>query len=314
MKIIFPWLNNTDWTKNIFDAIQSDFNDKIICIDRDVDLSSGGFLINKSRTTAEIISSDVLSNASIAIFIDTTFIDFRIIKMYYPDCKLIGLVNGGEFQQYGFSYQLSPQDYQRVLQYENSLLSYLDVIILPSQFALRQFTEVHKNLAEKSIFCWLPLGNLPDISAQYARSDRKGMCYCGRPSYEKGYDIIREFNEADDSIDIIFGERKDSYYNKLSSHKYAIFPSREELYGYGVIESLFLGVIPIVPHSLSYQEITYLPHYLSDLSVPSIQNAIHYYESLSDRKRNEIVRTNQRRIIELVSGPFSFINTIRGYL
>lgn len=302
MKIIFPWVNDTDWTANIYDSLVSNYSTQILCIERNIDHIDGGFLKNKSLTTFKIVNDQLLHDVDVAIFIDSNFIDFRTIKLFYPNCHLIGLINGGEFQEYGFSHKLSPQSKLNALAYEAAMLSYLDGIILPSKSALLQFITKYPDLQQKTTFKYLPLNSTLLNINRLHKKNKNGICFSGRRSFDKGYDVVEELMISGSDVKLITGEKKVDYYNKLNSFKYALFPSREELFGYAVAESILSGVMPILPKSLSYTELTRLPYYLNELSSDSIVDIINEYEKLSSHQMDDILENNVRHLITETSG------------
>ncbi|HHX8512567.1 TPA: hypothetical protein ACVO12_004845, partial [Vibrio diabolicus] len=246
-------------------------------------------------------------NTKLAIFIDSSFIDFRMIKKFYPNCYLIGMINGGEFQDFGFSYHYDEYQKTLALEYERTLLSFLDKIILPSNFGLNQFINKHPSLKGKSIYKYLPL-DLKELNNSVNLHSGNRICFSGRPTFEKGFDIIESLSMEDINIDNIGGQSKSNYYKELREFKYAVFPSREELFGYAVAEAILLGVIPIIPKALSYSELTSLPYYMKNLSSSSVIETINSYENLNDTEIKFYLKSNKDRLLAITNGEHSLLS------
>jgi glycosyltransferase involved in cell wall biosynthesis len=94
---------------------------------------------------------------------------------------------------------------------------------------------------------------------KYKNDLKHGIIFTGRLAPEKGLDIINELENKALHIHkaIQFNYNKKTYLNRLGMSKIVIAPSKQETFGYGVVEGMAMDCYPIVPNGLSF--IDYVP-------------------------------------------------------
>lgn len=83
--------------------------------------------------------------------------------------------------------------------------------------------------------------------------------FTGRLSVEKGLKTVREVQSSGYPLKITaeLGLEKEQYYRVLADSKRVFAPSLQETFGYGVVEGMALGCMPVVPNGLSFPD--YVP-------------------------------------------------------
>jgi hypothetical protein len=117
-------------------------------------------------------------------------------------------------------------------------------------------TEYHKNKLGWDNIEVIPFP-LPTVN-KYTNNPRRNLiCSVARDTFQK------RTKHIEDSVEKYFGTtivRRDSksweeYYDLLQTSKILIITSKEETYGYQVIEAVMNGCIPVAPYDYSYPEL-----------------------------------------------------------
>lgn len=89
------------------------------------------------------------------------------------------------------------------------------------------------------------------------------IVFTGRLSYEKGIDVVEKIRKwaNEKGYKMILTQEhnfsKEEYYRILGRSKVIVAPSRQETFGYGVVEAMAMDVVPVVPNGLSFTD--YVP-------------------------------------------------------
>lgn len=128
-------------------------------------------------------------------------------------------------------------------------------------------TDFHKNLIAENRMVdesKIKVTGLPVAVRELAKKEvewskrKKRAIFTGRLSIEKGIDVVREVQEAFTIPIFVCQEKKLSkkqYHKELVNSRVVFAPSRQETFGYGVVEGMSANVVPVVPDSLSFKEI-----------------------------------------------------------
>ncbi len=94
---------------------------------------------------------------------------------------------------------------------------------------------------------------------KYEKERKEGIAFTGRLSIEKGYDVVCELRKKGFEITATQEQNlsKEQYYELLGGMKVVFAPSRQETFGYGVVEGMAMNCIPVVPDGLSFTD--YVP-------------------------------------------------------
>jgi len=130
-------------------------------------------------------------------------------------------------------------------------------------------TSYHKNLITKNRHVnpdkikvtGLPV-DVENLWENYRSEDKKKkVVFTGRLSEEKGVEKARKLKEKSSTYEVIFTQEemypKEEYYNLLGEAEFVYAPSKQETFGYGVVEGMAMGAKPIVPDGLSFAD--YVP-------------------------------------------------------
>lgn len=181
---------------------------------------------------------------SLAYIRDLTGIEFEIA----------GVLHAGTYDPHDLTAQAGMDSWGQDL--ENSWFSFIDTAFVATMY--------HKNLLMKQRKTWemdLQVTGLPvDIKrlvkmrSEGERNDR--VVFTGRQSDEKGWPFIRELRQKGYNVfsTLSYDFDKDEYYEFLADSKAVIAPSKQETFGYGVVEGMALGCEPIVPDALAFQQ------------------------------------------------------------
>lgn len=144
---------------------------------------------------------------------------------------------------------------------ENGWFQFIDQVFVATEFH-RDFVCVRRDLdREKVAVTGLPVDveGLQQFRTPWdEREDR--VVFTGRLSEEKGWPRVQEMleyaeeREYDIHVTHEHQHPKQEYYEILGNSKAVFAPSKQETFGYGVIEGMALGCQPVVPDKLAFVE------------------------------------------------------------
>ena len=169
--------------------------------------------------------------------------------------KIVGIAHAGTYDCHDLTHQVGMQYFGKSL--EEAWFSIFDKIFVATEFHKQMILNNRLVDKEKIKVTGLPV----DVKglAKYKSNQRGGTAFTGRKSVEKGYEEIRYLEREGMHINILldFELSKKEYYKVLGHSSKVIAPSKQETFGYGIVEAMAMDVVPIVPDSLSFME--YVP-------------------------------------------------------
>lgn len=176
-------------------------------------------------------------------------------KVYDVDVKIVGIWHAGTYDSWDL---LKQKGLTRVGKHlEEVWMDIADLVFVATQY--------HKDLILRERIVdedKIKITGLPvDVRElrKYEKERKEGIVFTGRLGVEKGYDIVCELRRK--GFDIFatqeYNLSKEQYYELLGGMKVVFAPSRQETFGYGVIEGMSMNCIPVVPDGLSFTD--YVP-------------------------------------------------------
>jgi len=179
----------------------------------------------------------------------------------FKDLKLniVQIWHAGTYDPYDLTYQNGLERYGSKL--EEVWMDLADKIFVATDFH-KELILTNRNVNEdKIVVTGLP-ADVNRLNKKYGdKKNRTGMLFTGRKSFEKGYDVIKKiFSNGHDIIcSQDFNWHKEYYYKELSKREFVIAPSRQETFGYGVVEAMAMNVKPLVVDGLSFLDFVPAP-------------------------------------------------------
>lgn len=316
--IVLPWLSRSDWTGIILDDL--------IRILESIDIKYNiviGYNLKSNRQKAflskpfsflypKLAVIDKLVSlarqgrlANNLIFIDSSFVNLKAARYLIGEKgQIVCLVNGGSFQEHDLDLQFMSQRTPDILRAEEGHYFLADKIILPSQYAFNKFISAFPDLKSRAVkaYYYLPSNFGPDLNF----IKKKGIVFSGRPSFEKGEDILRELNFEGANIEVCNGFHNSIFRQKLKRYKSLLVPSRADFFGFSALEAIIAGTIPIVPKGLSYEELVCLPANLKlsfpigKNSIKEVQKIINIIEQFDKETYESIIMVARNHLNELL--------------
>jgi len=178
-------------------------------------------------------------------------------KFYDVDIKVAELWHAGTYDIWDLTYQKGLERIGSKL--EEVWFDIADIIFVATNFHKKLIVK-NRNVDEDKIKVvgWpIDFKNLRKFEIDWNKRKNR-LVFTGRLSIEKGIDVIEELKKK---YNIFITQKyelnKEEYYKELANSKGVIAPSRQETFGYGVVEGMAMNVLPIVPDDLSFRE--YVP-------------------------------------------------------
>lgn len=208
----------------------------------------------------KLLSKGEVKRGDICFFFDLWFDGLESLqylrKMADFDLKIAGVLHAGSYDPWDLLHQKGLEYYFEEL--ENSWLKFIDKIFVASNWHKELLTMRRKVDEDKIIVSGLPV-DVEGMREFYSKEREDYFVFTGRLSIEKGIDVIDKLLKQ--GLPIIKclekGYAKKEYYKVLSKARGVIAPSRQETFGYGVVEGMALDITPIVPDKLSF--VDYVP-------------------------------------------------------
>jgi len=216
-----------------------------------------------SQMTEELIKNK--SKPSNILFGDIWFPGIEAIQYLkqmseykYANSSIYGFLHAGTYDSWDRTNQLGVTKWG--YGFEDSIFNIIEKIFVGSRYHLTLVCGKRDIDPEQVVVTGMPvdidaLSKIPQIH------NRKGIIFTGRPVIEKGIDIVSGVRKK--GIDITITQllkphlSKERYYNLLVNSEVVFAPSRQETFGYGVVEGMACGCIPVVPNGLSFTD--YVP-------------------------------------------------------
>ena len=169
--------------------------------------------------------------------------------------KITGMLHAGSYDENDLLGLLGTDRWFRDL--ENSWFSFIDKVFVASQFH-RQLLLQKRTISDNQIAV-IPFPiDIEGMIKRYRycmQVKRGGIVFTGRLTWDKGWDIVQQQMKK---LDIFVTQKanltKHQYYQLLCDSKVVFAPSRHEMFGFGIIEGMTLGCVPVVPDRLSFKE------------------------------------------------------------
>lgn len=171
------------------------------------------------------------------------------------DFDIAGVFHAGSYDPFDLLAQSGAGSWAG--QIENGWLSAIDTVFLSTEYHRDLLSSARETENTDVFVTGLPV----DISSLIYRrndwSERKDrVVFTGRQSVEKGWNFVLSLQDMLD-IEIVSTLDRDlskqEYYDFLVNSKAVFAPSKQETFGYGVIEGMALECTPIVPDRLAFE-------------------------------------------------------------
>jgi len=168
---------------------------------------------------------------------------------------LAGIAHSGTYDPWDLTHQLGMEEYGK--SFEEGWLNILDKIFVATDYHRRLILGARNVDPKKLVITGLPVDIKHLFSFRTPWEERLNqIIFTGRKSKEKGYDLVLNLKEKGLPIVVAldYGLSKKAYHELLGSSKVVFAPSQQETFGYGVVEGICAGCIPVVPDRLSFQD------------------------------------------------------------
>jgi len=176
----------------------------------------------------------------------------------YANSKMYGFLHAGTYDPWDRTNQLGLTKWG--YGFEDSIFNIIEKVFVGSRYHLTLVCGKRDIDPEQVVVTGMPVDILW-LSRLKPKSERKGIIFTGRPVIEKGIDVVYDLVKKHTPITITQRLKpslsKQRYYNLLANSKIVFAPSRQETFGYGVVEGMACGCIPVVPNDLSFTD--YVP-------------------------------------------------------
>jgi len=234
-------------------------------------LDDSSYLIDQVNTLKKLLSMNKVEKI---LFLDFFNLGFDLLKYKHEqdekNVKYGALMHGGTF----FDKDIYNQNWMK--NYESAWFELYDVLYMPSSYGK---SNVPKTYQEKVKV--IPWGL--DTSKVISSNDKKyDVVFPHRLSPDKGIEdfisLVKDLKEVNflvaspksketllhnkyfnllldqPNVDFTFGETKDKHKKTLSQAKIILSCSKQETFGYAVMNSVLSGCIPVLPNSECYPE------------------------------------------------------------
>jgi len=167
---------------------------------------------------------------------------------------LMGIAHAGTYDPWDLTYQIGMGSYGKF--FEEGWFKILDAIFVATKFH-KELILKNRTVEEKKIhITGLPVDieHVSRFRKPWPKKD-KVIIFTGRKSVEKGYDFIQWIIEKFKLPIIVALDQalsKTQYHALLGGSRVVFAPSKQETFGYGIVEGIANGCIPVVPDSLSF--------------------------------------------------------------
>ena len=262
------------WYKEFFERNDIEYNwigfDTVVKCKKSEFLSFIPSNIYKTRQTHQLamyLEYNHIKDGDMIFFLDAWHPGIPAVRQmllsYDKDVKMAGFWHAGSYDPYDMLGQTAQQYF---IYFEKALYDCLDYNLFATNFSeilfARQmgFRGINIDMRKSHV-----AGFIYDVSHLTTDVKEDYIIFPHRLAIEKGESIFDEFeawckeNKRLEGFQFIktleVTNSKDEYHNLLAKSKFAISFSSQETFGISMMESAFSGCVPIVPDSLSYQEL-----------------------------------------------------------
>ena len=170
--------------------------------------------------------------------------------------KIVGILHAGTYDVNDLTYKSGMEYFGKEL--EQSWFSFIDKIFVATQFHKDMILCRREINPKKIIVTGLPV-DVDKLKKYESKEKVNRIAFTGRKADEKGYDLVMKLKRKGYPIKVALDYKfsKEEYYKFLGNSKIVFAPSKQETFGYGVVEGMCMNCVPVVPDRLSFQE--YVP-------------------------------------------------------
>jgi glycosyltransferase involved in cell wall biosynthesis len=179
----------------------------------------------------------------------------RMSQGQYANSAIYGFLHAGTYDMWDRTNQLGLTVWGEP--FEDAIFNFIEKVFVATDFHKKLVCSKRDIDPDRVIVTGLPV-DIVGLSKIKSPIDRKGIIFTGRPVVEKGYDKVKLCNMKICCTQLLNPHlSKQRYYKLLASSKIVFAPSRQETFGYGIVEGMACGCIPIVPNALAFTD--YVP-------------------------------------------------------
>lgn len=201
--------------------------------------------------------------------------------------KICGMLHAGSYDENDLLGLLGTDKWFKDL--ENSWFTFIDKVFVASDFHRTKLLQKREISDTQVSVIPFPIDIDGMIKKYKCLYPKQRIVFTGRLTWDKGWDIVKKYKkEFEIFVTQEHNLTKNQYYKILSESTVVFAPSRHEMYGFGIIEGMALGCIPVVPDRLSFKE-----------TVPSKYRYKHDSE-IGDFLNNAILHTTDDYLYDIV--------------
>lgn len=172
-------------------------------------------------------------------------------KMLDKKVKVAQIWHAGTYDQWDLTYQRNCTRLGTRL--EEAWMDMADIIFVATTYHKKLITAKRLVDSNKIKVTGLPLDST--TLAGYEAPVKSGAIFTGRYSPEKGINTVLSLKKRgfDVKIAVEHDYSKHEYYTALGKADFVVAPSKQETFGYGVLEGMCMNTIPIVPDDLAFK-------------------------------------------------------------
>ena len=186
---------------------------------------------------------------------------------------IAGIAHAGTYDPWDLTYQIGMGQYGKF--FEEGWFKILDAVFVATNFHKDLILKTRLIEPEKIWITGLPV-DLKNVGrfAKKWKDKKDQIVFTGRKSKEKGYEQVLYLKNTERLPIVIaldLGLSKAEYHKLLGESKVVFAPSKQETFGYGIVEGIANGCIPVVPDALSFQD-----YVLSRYRYPELTDIINW--------------------------------------
>lgn len=175
---------------------------------------------------------------------------------------VVGVAHAGTYDPWDLTYQIGMGQYGKF--FEEGWFKILDAVFVATQFHKDLILKTRSVEESKIHVTGLPV-DLKKVGrfAKKWKNKKNQIVFTGRRSVEKGFEEVlslKDLWKLPIIVALDLGLTKPQYHKLLGESKVVFAPSKQETFGYGIVEGIANGCIPVVPDTLSFRDYV-LPKY-----------------------------------------------------
>jgi|GEM_PF-4492994 len=214
---------------------------------------------------------------------------------------LVGIAHAGTYDPFDLTHQLGMEEYGK--SFEEGWFNILDKVFVATGYHQRLILSQRRVDYTKLAVTGLPVDTAHLASFRHPWKERSDqIIFTGRKSKEKGYDLVLNLQKKGLPIVVALdlGLSKGQYHRLLGTSKVVFAPSKQETFGYGVVEGICAGCIPVVPNRLSFEDYILPKYRYSDPSeiVERLYEALGSSSCVDDQQLEMVQHYEYRAVIK----------------